>query len=185
MIAQRIKPGVLLISKADMKDNLESYTMLNISKEDAVELLFASENIEKTKDGFVIHYTDQDDVSMMYKAIANKHKQSNPNFIDVSKKYDVPEGFINGTSLLLRDPKTHVIKVCRRTTTNSNKCNINRLFITNFVRDKFFKEVVESLRYKETGKYEMDSRDDAMYSLWSNYMNTEYFNVISRLRESK
>lgn len=185
MIAQRIKPGLMLISKASMNNNLESYTMLDISEEDALELLFASTNIEKKEDGFYVTYKDDETVSLMYKAIANKHKQSNPNFIDVSKKYEVPDNFIDGTSLLLRDPKTHIIKVCRRATTNSNKCNINRLFITNFVRDKFFREVVTTQRYQETQKYEMDSRDDAVYSAWSNYMNQSYFEVLAKLRELK
>ena len=183
MIAQRIKPGVIYISKEDMKDNLESYTMLNISKEDALELLFASSEVTRTGDGFVIKYQDKDAVSQMYKAIASKHRQSNSHFIDVSKKYEVTDEDVPGTSLLLRDPKKHVIKVCRRTTTNDHTCGINRLFISNKYRDEFFKDVVGSVRYDETHKYELDTRDEDIYTKWSNFMNDSYFGIMSELRE--
>lgn len=183
MIAQRLKPGVLLISNKEMGDNLESYTMLDISKEDALELLFASTNVEKTNDGLVIKYNDNDYVSKMYKAIASKHKQSNNKFMDVSKKYTLNDNDIEGTSLLLRDPKNHVIKVCRRSTTNSNVCNINRLFIPNKYRDRFFKDVQLCQRFKDTGKYEIDSRDIDIYTEWSNFMNDAYFGIISELNE--
>lgn len=183
MIAQRIKPGVLLISKNEMQDSLESFTMLNVSKDDALELLFASENVERTADGFVIKYNDSDLVSKMYKAIACKHKESNPKFIDVSTKYTLKDDDIDGTSLLLRDPKKHIIKVCRRSTAKSNECNINRLFIPNKYRDRFFKDVLLCQRYKDTNKWEIDSRDIDIYTEWSNFMNDSYFGIISELRE--
>lgn len=183
MIAQRIKPGVLLISNSEMKDNLESFTMLNVSKEDALELLFASKSVEKTADGFIIRYEDSDLVSKMYKAIAYKHKETNSNFIDVSKKYTLEKEDIPGTSLLLRDPKKHIIKVCRRSTTNSKVCNINRLFIPNKYRDRFFKDVLLCKRFKETNKYEIDSRDTDIYTEWSSFMNDAYFSIVSELKE--
>ena len=183
MIAQRVKPGVILISKQEMEGNVESYTMLDVSKEDALELLFASNKIEKTADGFVIKYEDNELVSKMYKAIANKHQQSNPNFMNVSQTYVLEDDDIVGTSLLLRDPKKHIIKVCRRSTTNSNKCNINRLFIPDKYRDRFFKDVKLCQRYKELEKYEIDSRDVDIYTEWSNFMNDAYFGIIAELKE--
>lgn len=182
MIAQRIKPGVILISKQEMNGNVESYTMLDVSKEDALELLFASNKVERTADGFVIKYEDNELVSKMYKAIANKHQQSNPNFMNVSQTYTLNDDDIEGTSLLLRDPKKHIIKVCRRSTTNSNKCNINRLFIPNKYRDRFFKDVQLCQRYKDTNKWEIDSRDVDIYTEWSNFMNDSYFGIISELK---
>ena len=184
MIAQRIKPGVLVISKEEMNANLESFTMLDVSKEDALALLFASSNVTKAGNDFIIKYDDSDVVSKMYKAIACKHRESNPNFIDVSKKYTLKDNDIEGTSLLLRDPKNHIIKVCRRSTTNSNECNINRLFITNDYRDRFFKDVRLCKRFKETNKYEIDSTDEEIYDEWSRFMNDAYFNIVSELRSA-
>lgn len=185
MIAQRIKPGEIVISKAEMQDNFESYTMLNIDEQDALALLFASENIIKNGDEFVITCSDSDAVTQMYKAIANKHKQTNKNFIDVSVKYEMSDEQVPGTSLLLRDAKKHTIRVCKRSTTNDRTCNINRLFINNIVRDKFFKEVQKCLRYDETKKYEMDSRDAEMYAQWSMFMNNSYFANVAELRAKK
>lgn len=185
MIAQKIRPGIILISKQEMRNNIESYTMLDISEEDAVELLFTSENVTKTNNGFEITYNESDLVNRMFKAIASRHSQSNPNFADVSKKYRVDDDYISGTSLLLRDPKKQIIKVCRRSTTNSNVCNINRLFVPNKYRDKFFKDVVYGSRFQETGKYELDSRDYDLYSWWSDFMNTAYFGILEDLKKEK
>ena len=168
-----------------MNNNLESYTMLDLSNEDALELLYASDNINKTKDGFVIKYAEDDLVNKMFKAIANKHSKDNPNFVNVSEKYTVDDNYISGTSLLLRDPKKHVIKICRRSTTNDNTCGINRLFIPNNYRDKFFKEVVYGKRFQETGRYELDSRNDDLYSWWSDFMTNAYFNILADLKSRK
>ena len=119
----------------------------------------------------------------MFKAIAQKHKEDNPtNFVDVSKKYTIGEDvIIPGTSILLRDPKTHVIKVCRRTTTNYKIGNINRLFVDDVTRDRFFKDVRSGERFKKTNKYELDTTSQK-YAYWSDYMNQEYFRIMRAIK---
>ncbi len=182
MIAQR-RNGEILISNKDMLNNYESFAMLNISNEDALEMLFASDTVVKTSEGFRIRYNDADVVNQMYKAIAHKHQQTNKNFIDVSKRYEMTDDDISGTSLLIRDSKNHTIKVCKRTSTNDNTCSINRLFITNKYRDMFFRDVQQCQRFAETKKYEMDARDYEIYSYWSDFMNYGYFQNIVDLKE--
>lgn len=179
MIARRVKVGLIEIVNEDFVNEVESYTLLNVSHEDALRLLFVSENIVKEGNKFVITYEDDDKVSKMYKAIANKHSKDNPNFLDVSKKYMGDDTKVPGTSILWRDPNKHVIRVAYRKTSNFNKeCSINRLFITNDVRDKFFKDVVKGKRYLSTSKYELDTQDLDVYTKWSNYMNDRYFELV-------
>ena len=120
----------------------------------------------------------------MYKAIANKHKQSNPDFIDVSVKYELEMDAIPGTSVLVRDPEKQTIKVAYRKSTNFSKaCNINRLFINNAQRDAFFKDVVRGSYYKKTEKYILSSDDRDMYVKWSSFMNDRYFEIVSHLKK--
>lgn len=179
MIARRVKPGLIEIVNEDFVNEVESYTLLNVSHEDALRLLYSSENITKDGNKFVITYQDSDLVSRMYKAIANKHSKDNANFLDVSKKYQGDDTKIPGTSILWRDPNTHVIRVAYRKTSKNNKeCSINRLFVTNEIRDKFFKDVVRGKRYLNTNKYELDTQDLDMYTKWSDYMNERYFELI-------
>lgn len=183
MIARKLKTNTILISAEDMRDNYESYTMLDISKDDALSFIFSADNLTRTNEGIVINYTSGDAVDKLYKAIANNHKSLNNNFIDVSQKYKLNANDIEGTSLLLRDANKHVIKICKRSTTNDNTCSINRLFIPNNYRDKFFKEVQYGQRFQETGKYELDSRDTELYTEWSNFMNDAYFGIVSELKQ--
>lgn len=185
MIARRLKPGLLRIINSHFDDMIESYTLLNISKEDAAELLFAAVNVMKEPDGsFTIKYADDEPVSRMYKAIAHKHKLSNPNFIDVSMRYELEMDAIPGTSVLVRDPNSQTIKVAYRKSSNFSKaCGINRLFITNATREAFFKDVVHGRRYKSTGKYILGAEDSSLYAKWSEFMNERYFEIVSNLKK--
>lgn len=187
MIARRVKPGVLKIINKSFDDGMiESYALLNVSPEDALELLFAAENIEKEDYAFVIKYNDGELVSRMFKAIAHKHKLNNPDFIDVSVRYELDMDVIPGTSVLVRDPEKQTIKVAYRKSTNFSKaCNINRLFITNATRDSFFKDVVKGTLYKSTGKFVLSSEDKETYTKWSTLMNDRYFEIVSQLKRGQ
>lgn len=185
MIARRVKPGVLKIINKDDPNLIESYTLLNVDSNDALQLIFASTNLEKEdEETFVIKYEDSDLVSKMYKAIANKHRQNNPNFIDVSVRYELEMDVIPGTSVLVRDPEKQTIKVAYRKSTNFSKaCNINRLFVTNASRDSFFKDVVKGKFYNRTGKYVLSREEDPeMYAKWATFMNDRYFEIVSQLK---
>lgn len=182
MIARKVKPGVLEIIDVSSQDEIESYTLLEISDKDAYLLLASSKGFNKDGNITTINYDNGDSTDKMFKAIAQKHKESNPdNFIDVSKKYSIDDINIDGTSILLRDPKTHTIRVCYRKTTNSKEGNINRLFISNATRDRFFKCVNKTTNHERTGKYQLTSKDED-YAYWSNFMNNEYLSIIRSLR---
>lgn len=186
MIARRVKPGVLkVINKPFDESMIESYTLLNVDDHDALALIFASNDVIKEDEStFVIKYDDGELVSKMYKAIANKHKQSNPDFIDVSVRYELEMDAIPGTSVLVRDPEKQQIKVAYRKSTNFSKaCNINRLFVNNAQRDAFFKDVVKGSYYKKTEKFVLSSEDREMYTKWSTFMNDRYFEIVSQLKK--
>jgi len=186
MVARRVKPGVLkIINKPFDESMIESYTLLNVSEEDALALLFASINIEKEDETtFVIKYENDELVSKMYKAIAHKHKENNPDFIDVSVRYELDMDAIPGTSVLVRDPEKQTIKVAYRKSTNFSKaCNINRLFINNAQRDSFFRDVKNGSEYKKTEKYVLSSVDKETYSKWSSFMNDRYFEIVTQLKK--
>ena len=187
MIARRVRPGILkVINKPFDKSMIESYTLLNVDASDASALIFAAKNITK-EDEYTIsirYYEDDDLVSQMYKAIAHKHKQNNPDFIDVSVRYELDMDAIPGTSVLVRDPEKQTIKVAYRKSTNYSKaCNINRLFITNAQRDAFFRDVTKGTYYKKTEKFVLSSEDIEMYTKWSVFMNDRYFEIVSQLKK--
>lgn len=186
MIVRRVKPGIIkVINKPFDESMIESYTLLNVNENDALALIFSANNIEKEDENtFVIKYDDLEPVSKMYKAIAHKHKENNPDFIDVSVKYELDMDVIPGTSVLVRDPEKGTIKVAYRKTTNFNKvCGINRLFINNAQRDSFFKDVTKGSYYKNTDKFILSSKDKDMYTKWSCFMNDRYFEIVSQLKK--
>ena len=188
MIARKIKPGILEIIDVKSQDEIESYTLLEISDKDAYLLATSANTISKDGNTVTICYTNGDEVDKMFKAIANKHKEDNTdNFIDVSRKYIIDKDVkIPGTSLLLRDVKEHVIKVAYRKTTNSKEGNINRLFITNDIRDKFFNDVRVSKRHKANpNKWELDTQNNKEYAYWSSFMNREYISIIDNIDNKK
>ena len=187
MIARKVKPGILEIIDVKSQDEIESYTLLEISDKDAYLLATSANTFSKDGNTVTICYTNGDDVDKMFKAIANKHQEENSeNFIDVSKKYTLDKDIkIPGTSLLLRDAKNHIIKVAYRKTTNSKEGNINRLFVTNDIRDKFFDDVRVSKRHQANPtKWELDTQSKA-YAYWSSYMNREYLRIVDSIKLGK
>ncbi len=187
MIARKVKPGVLELIDVDSIDEVESYTLLEVTDKDAYLLLASSKNFSSQDKVTTINYESGDNTDKMFKAIAQKHKEENPtNFVDVSKKYYLDKDVhIEGTSVLLRNPKNHTIKVARRSTTNSKEGNINRLFVDNVTRDRFFNDVRVSKRFKTSNKYELDTQDYDKYVYWSNYMNESYFRILNMIRRGK
>lgn len=187
MIARKVKPGILEIIDVKSQDEIESYTLLELSDKDAYLLATSAKKFSKDGNVVTINYDSDDDTDKMFKAIANKHKEDNANnFIDVSKKYTIDEDvIIPGTSVLLRDAKKHIIRVCKRTTTNSKEGNINRLFVDNIIRDKFFDDVRKGQRHLKTNKWELDTQDEKEYAYWSNYMNQQYLNILNTIKKNK
>lgn len=179
IIAQKIKPNKIKLYRWAF-DEIESYSLLKVSVEEAKDLIRAD------KDGWhneLIHGVNEyvrevtPAIDAVWKSIVAKHKKDNPEFMDVSKKY-----YINmpGTSCLIRDPNTHVIRIAYRKTLAKKPCNINILYITDNVRDLFFNDAHHSLFWKLEKKYGISVEDEIEYRKWSNYMNTSYLNNIEK-----
>lgn len=183
MIVRKLKTGVIQIIDTNSLNEIESFTLLNVSDKDAFRLLSSSKNFKNENEIITISYSDNDDVDKMFKKIANKHKQDDfKKFIDVSKKYFIDKDInIKGTSVLLRDVTNHSIKVAKRSTTNSKEGSVNRLFINNIERDLFFKDAKNSLTYKNLNKFMINaSLDEKLYLKWSDYMTKRYLEIISK-----
>lgn len=188
MIARRVKPGLLKIINNHDDNIVESYTMILLNERDTLDLLYSAEpnNIVKEDDNtFVITYEDKDQVSTLYKALANKRSKESSNFVDVSKKYELEFDAIPGTSVLVRDPEKREIKVAYRKSTNSKVCSINRLFISNEIRDAFFNDVREGRYFRDNGKFILSDEDEFLYGKWSNYMTNRYFKIIKALKDKE
>lgn len=185
MIARKVKPGVLEIIDIDLTKELESHTLIEISDKDAYLLLTTSRGFKVGDNNMTtINFESGDKTDKMFKAIAEKHKKdTSRDFMDVSKKFSIDDLNIPGTSVLLRDVKKQTITVARRTTTNSKQGSINRIFITDEVRDKFFNDARKSVLFTTSKKYGIDIRDVEKYEYWCDFMNTQYIEIISQLEK--
>ena len=187
MIVRKVKPGVMQIIDTEAINEVESFTLLDVSGTDAFRLLASAKQFKSEEGVTTIKYENGDLTDSMFKAIANKHKKDpDKKFVDVSKKYQIKNVNIGGTSVLIRDVKEHTIRVAKRSTTNSTEGNINRLFVTNFERDAFFDDARKSITYRDTNKFMLDSRlDKDAYERWSAYMNSRYFEIMEGLKDVK
>lgn len=172
IIAQKIKPNKIKLYRWAF-DEIESYSLLKVSVYEAKELIRSDKNHWKTE---IIHGVKEyvrnvsPDLQKCWLNMVEKHKNSNPDFTDVSKKYILK---IPGTSCLIRDPNTHTIKISYRPKYDRYS-NINVLYISDQVREKFFDEAHHSYLWKTEHKYGISIEDEKEYSKWSNYMNKCY-----------
>jgi hypothetical protein len=153
----------------------ESYTLLKLSIKELNKLLTSAYNegegvSDLDADGLLITYRGDGKTFALWKELVASHKQ-NPDFVaaNLSKEF---LSAIPGTSCLIREPKAHVIKIALRKGNNTN--TINRLCVSNLIRERFFADAKASDFYKNTGKYAIDTKDLNTYSYWSQYMNTCY-----------
>lgn len=187
MIARKIKPGVLQILDIDLKKEMESHTLVEITDKDAYLMLLSSNGFKVAdNNAATIEYESGSTIDTMFKAIAEKHKKDDTReFADVSKKYNIDDVDIPGTSVLIRDVEKRTITVARRTTSNYKQGSINRLFINNNERDKFFDDARVSNYYKKNKKFAIDTSDEQAYEYWSIYMNNRYFQIMRSLKNEK
>ena len=178
IIAQKVKPNKIKLYRWAF-DELESYSLLKVSVDEAKELIRAD------KDGWhneIIHGVNEyvrevsPALNKTWLDMVAKHKATNPDFTNVSKTYKLR---IPGTSCLIRDPNTHVIRIAYRK--KDQYCNINLLNIPDTVREKFFSDAHHSLFWKLEKKYGISVEDTKEYSKWSNYMNECYKKLTARV----
>jgi len=174
MIAKRMKDYRLMLSEGRITGK-ESFSCLNISIQESNELMKCSNKWESKGNSLMTTYEYNDDLDKTFKKIALEHKKQSPeSFTDVSKRYT---STIPGSSLLIRDPVNHVIRIALRR--KDQLCSINVLCIDNRRREMFFNDCKKSKLFKQSKIYGIDSRDEEIYSYWSEEINSCY------LEESK
>ena len=181
--ARLLKEGKLIIKEQERDGNeLESFALLKISLKELLQLLNISkkENMTYENDHLIIKYSNEDEVQKSFKAIANEHRKRNPHkFLNVNKQFNSK---VEGTSVLLRDPDKHIIWVAKKR--NNPLQNINRVCVSNEIRNKFFKDVVKGKYYSESGKFIIDTRDYEKYSYWSNWINISFLEQLEEFELS-
>lgn len=186
LVAKLIKPCKICIY--DMNEDggeLESFSLLKLSLQEYTSIVFKAvqlnKGIEYPLDGsIVIPYSGNDELHQLWKKLATEHmKQSPKDFIDVSAEFKTN---VLGTSCLIRDPTKHIIRIAKRN--GDDKVTINRLCISNDVRERFFNDVKRTKRFTKTGKYAMDTQDLDVYTYWSKFMNSSFIIQLKDLKNS-
>lgn len=168
MIAQKKKGKIIELYRGEVNE-IESFTLLIISQEEMNELIACSNSWETKGNKLISKYESNDDLDKKWKDIAVAHSKVANEFRDVSKVYKTD---IYGTSMLIRDPGTHVIRIALR---NGNKeCTINKICLSDMRRDNFFADCKKSYYFNKNKKYAIDYHDEELYNYWSKYMNEAY-----------
>lgn len=166
-------------------DEIESFTLLHLTDAETLELLSVATDVNKQSNIITINMTEE--VNNLWKKFAKNHNiySGTPN---VTLKYLI-EGNINKnnpnpeTSVLIRNPKTHIIVSGRRGKFDSKEmCHINKLYISNEIRNKWWEESLHSKLSHERAKmknmfnqrFAVDLRDEELYNRWSKYMDRQY-----------
>ena len=168
VIAQKVKPNLIKLYRWAFEE-IESYSLLRVSVEEAKDLIRADKDGWETKIiNSVTEYVREVSpaIDKVWLDIAAKHKNNNPDFMDVSKKYQL---LIKGTSCLIRDPNTHSIKIAYRR--KNTLCNINLLNIDDVKREEFFNDAHHSFFWKVNKRYGISIEDQLQYKRWNDYMN--------------
>lgn len=171
IMAQKVKPNKIKLYRWAF-DEIESYSLLKVTSEEAKELIRADKEGWKNQ---IIHGVNEyvhevtEPLDEVWLSMVAKHKQNNKDFMDVSKKY---KNYPEGTSCLIRDPNTHTIRVAFRP--KNQRPNINILFIDDVKREEFFADSHHSLFWKLEHKYGISVEDTEVYSKWSQFMNEMY-----------
>lgn len=187
IIAKLIKPCKICIY--DMKTDggeIESFSLLKLTLQEYTSIIFKAtelnKGIEYPLDGsIVIQYSGKDELHQLWKDLATEHMKKSPkDFIDVSAEFKTK---VLGTSCLIRDPTKHTIRIAKRD--GNDKVTINRLCISNDVRERFFDDVKRTKLFKQTGKYVMDTQDLDIYTYWSKFINSSFIMQLRDLKQEK
>ena len=178
MIIAKLYTGKQIFIK-DTEDGgeLESFSLLKLSLEEfcflfKIALAKTGKTYEFKNDMLIMYYEVGDSINKAWKYLVKQHSKNDATgerFIDKTTKFKTQ---IPGTSALIRDQVNHIIRIAKRK--GDDITSINRLCISNAIRERFFNDVKYGDRYKKTGKYEMDSNDGDLYKHWSNFMNVSF-----------
>ena len=169
MIAKKEAGSIIKIYKTESNE-IESFTMLHISDEEFNSLLKIADWKMGDDNILIAKYKYKDPLDLLWKDLASAHQKKNKAFFrDVSKDYP---SSVSGTSVLIRDPIKHIIKIGYRNDNSTNR--INRVCIDNERRDLFFRDCKKGNIFKTAHKYAIDLSDLDVYNYWSKYMNVAY-----------
>lgn len=189
MIVQKIKDNkVKFIAKNDDNNKIESFSLLIVNTDEFLKLIncFCPSMWSINEEAVIeFKYTKGDEFDKLYNKIALTHQKCNKNFIDVKQKINeefIPKYIIEGTSMLLRDVQSNKIKIAFRK--NNKEYSINKIPISNEVRELFFKDAKNCKAYlfsyyDQKRKYEVCFEDDC-YIKWSTFMNNEYLKLSNK-----
>lgn len=183
IIGKLIKPcKICIYNEEERGGEIESFSLLKLSLQETVKLLELTKEKETCLDGSItIRYSGNDSIHKQWKTLAIEHAKRNPKeFLDVSAKF---KSDITGTSCLIRDPIHHIIKIALRR--GNDKITINRICIDNSIRERFFNDVKACILYKETGRFQMDTKDLDVYTYWSKFMNTSYIGQYGNYKQMR
>lgn len=189
IVCKRYKGNVLEMYKTIRNPReIESYTFLNLTVNEAKELLNAQDDWKIIEDAekfscspthkcATTKYVSKSKLDKTWKSLCGKHSKINPaGFVSVKDKFISD---VDGTSMLIRDPKNKVIKIALRKDNNSA---FNKICIDNFHRTQFFNDCLRGNYYYKNSKWAIDYTDDTLYAYWDNFMTREFF---SQLNKSK
>lgn len=169
MIAQKKKNKIIELYMLEINE-LESFTLLKVSLEELLRLKSCSKHWETKGNKLISTYETGDELDKTFKEIAVEHQKLNAEFKDVSKTW---VSDVSGTSMLIRDPATKIIRIAFRKA--DQKCSINKIYIDNYRRELFFNDSKRSTYFRKTHKYAITHEDNELYKYWSNFMNNQYF----------
>lgn len=179
MLIARKDNKIILYNHSDKI--VESYILINATADEYTELLGSSSSWNKCPEGLYIEYNEKTAAASIYNKIALNHNVYNISTRNISKNYvsEVP-----GTAVLVRLNKDGLIQISYR---KNNKCNLNRICISDQTKRNFFKSCRAGKYYKETGKYAICREDTELYNYWGGVMNDIYNYSIKNCRvvESK
>ena len=96
-----------------------------------------------------------------------------------NKVLDCP---IIGTSALLRNSERTAIRIVRR---KDNKTKLNKVCISNGIREAFFNDSKAAHGIPVNGNYSLFVEDGDIFQYWSNLMDSIYFDLLDRTKSDK
>ena len=172
-----------LISKSDI---LYSYVKIPMSEKQVSQLLSylsaRGENVSayNTNNELVIDYNKYPAIIKQFNACVKVGKERGQFEMAPNKKYisNIP-----GTSVLLRDKKKLVIRIAFRK--NNNTTEINRVCISNAMREEFFATVKQTHGRPVTGNYCLYAEDGEPFRYWAEMMDKIYNNLAYEKEEER
>lgn len=175
MIARKIKGNKIEIqTNNDILDELESYTLLDLSSTELYHLIMVANSLKAAKaiNGKIyITYSHNDLVDILWESLVREHeKLLGSKFKNLSLRYDSPLDKKDIVGYLFRNQRAHsIIYIDNSSKTTYSKCSINMLAINQTAMVFFLSDLIKSGESKG-----IDSSNGEFYHYWSTVMTNIY-----------